>query len=78
MVGQGRLRAHAGNGCPALSLDRARETWQKHGRSEKWIRQRMTGQETRNKLTDYWTNHEIKKGEEFAILTISFIRNGRA
>jgi hypothetical protein len=29
----------------------------------------MTGQETRNKLTDYWANHEIKKGEEFAILT---------
>ena len=54
---------------PALSLDRARETWQKHGRSEKWIQQRMTGQETRNKLTDYWANHEIRKGEEFAILT---------
>jgi hypothetical protein len=54
---------------PALSLDRARETWQKHGRSEKWIQQRMTGQETRNKLTDYWANHEIKKGGEFAILT---------
>ena len=54
---------------PGLSLDRARETWQKHGRSEKWIQQRMTGQETRNKLTDYWANHEIKKGEEFAILT---------
>jgi hypothetical protein len=54
---------------PALSLDRARETWQKHGRSEKWIQQRMTGQETRNKLTDYWANHAIKQGEEFAILT---------
>ncbi len=54
---------------PGLSLDRARETWQKHGRSEKWIQQRMTGQETRNKLTDYWANHDIKKGEEFAILT---------
>lgn len=54
---------------PALSLDRARETWQKHGRSEKWIQQRMTGQETRNKLTDYWASHDIKKGEEFAILT---------
>ena len=54
---------------PALSLDRARETWQKHGRSEKWIQQRMTGQETRNKLTDYWADHDIKKGEEFAILT---------
>jgi len=54
---------------PALSLERARETWRKHGRSEKWIQQRMTGQETRNKLTDYWANHDIKRGEEFAILT---------
>ncbi len=54
---------------PALSLDRARETWQKRGRSEKWIQQRMTGQETRNKLTDYWANHDIRKGEEYAILT---------
>jgi len=54
---------------PSLSLDRARETWQKHGRSVKWIQQRMTGQETRNKLTDYWKEHEIKEGEEFAILT---------
>lgn len=54
---------------PARSLDRAREYWQLHGRSEKWIQQRMLGQETRNKLTDYWKNHEIKKGEEYAILT---------
>ena len=37
---------------PARSLDRARETWQKHGYSDKWIQQRMMGQETRNKLTD--------------------------
>ena len=28
---------------PARSLDRARETWKKYGRSEKWIQQRMTG-----------------------------------
>ena len=54
---------------PALSLDRARQTWQQHGRSDKWIQQRMTGQETRNKLTDYWREHEIKEGQEFAILT---------
>jgi hypothetical protein len=54
---------------PGRSLDRARETWQKHGRSEKWIQQRMTGQETRNKLTDYWADHDIRQGEEFAILT---------
>lgn len=54
---------------PSRALDRARETWQKHGRSQKWIQHRMTGQETRNKLTDYWADHDIRKGEEFAILT---------
>ncbi len=54
---------------PALSLARARETWQKHGRSEKWIQQRMMGQETRNKLTDYWATHQINQEDEYAILT---------
>lgn len=54
---------------PARSLNRARETWKNHGRSEKWIQQRMMGQETRNKLTDYWKEHDIKEGTEFAILT---------
>jgi DNA-damage-inducible protein D len=54
---------------PARALERARATWQKHGRSDKWIQQRMTGQETRNKLTDYWATHAIKKGDEYAILT---------
>jgi DNA-damage-inducible protein D len=54
---------------PARSLDRARDTWQKHGYSEKWIQQRMMGQETRNKLTDYWKENGIEKPDEFAILT---------
>lgn len=54
---------------PARSLDRARETWRKQGRSGKWIEQRMTGEETRNKLTDYWAGHDIRKGDEYAILT---------
>ena len=54
---------------PSLGVDRARELWLKHGRSEKWIQQRMMGQETRNKLTDYWKEHDIKEGEEYAILT---------
>jgi hypothetical protein len=54
---------------PALALTRTRENWRKLGRSEKWITQRMTGQETRNKLTDYWATHEVKQGQEFAILT---------
>ena len=40
---------------PAAS-DRVREYWQQHGRGQKWIQQRMMGQETRNKLTDYWKN----------------------
>ncbi|HAQ21028.1 MAG TPA: hypothetical protein DCR40_17610 [Prolixibacteraceae bacterium] len=54
---------------PEQGLDRARENWQKLGRSEKWIQQRMTGQETRNKLTDYWQEAGIKKHDEFAFLT---------
>ncbi len=54
---------------PSQSIDRARENWQILGRSEKWIQQRMTGQETRNKLTDYWQESGVKKGDEFAALT---------
>jgi len=56
-------------GDPARSLDRARDYWKQHGRSEKWIQQRMMGQETRNKLTDYWKGHEIEGEEEYAFLT---------
>lgn len=54
---------------PEISVNRARKNWKKHGRSQKWVQQRMMGQETRNKLTDYWSNNNIKKGQEFAILT---------
>ena len=54
---------------PEMGLNRARENWQKLGRSEKWIQQRMTGQETRNKLTDYWKESGVEKSDEFAFLT---------
>jgi len=54
---------------PGQSIDRARENWQRLGRSEKWIQQRMTGQETRNKLTDYWKDSGVKEHNEFALLT---------
>ena len=54
---------------PAQSLDRARENWQKLGRSDKWIQQHMTGQETRNKLTDFWKDAGIREQDEFAMLT---------
>jgi hypothetical protein len=65
-VGYERMREIAD---PERSLNRARENWQRRGYSGKWIQQRMTGQETRNKLTDYWKDHEVKEGAEFAILT---------
>lgn len=54
---------------PEQSLDRAREHWKQLGRSDKWIQQRMSGQDTRNKLTDYWKAHGVENPEEFALLT---------
>ena len=54
---------------PERALNRSRSYWQRMGRSEKWIQQRMMGQEIRNKLTDYWKNNEVKEKDEFAILT---------
>ncbi|MCL5410660.1 MAG: hypothetical protein M1324_02260 [Patescibacteria group bacterium] len=54
---------------PEKSLNRARQNWQNLGQSGKWIQQRMMGQETRNKLTDYWKNNGIEEQNEFAILT---------
>ncbi len=54
---------------PEKSINRGRLYWRKMGRSEEWIQRRMMGQETRNKLTDYWKTHEVSKTEEFAILT---------
>src|SRR3989338_8550077 len=37
---------------PEKALNRSRTYWQRMGRSQKWIQQRMMGQEIRNKLTD--------------------------
>jgi hypothetical protein len=54
---------------PGLSLERARENWRKKGRSEKWIQQRMNGQEIRDKLTDYWKANGVESYNEFAFLT---------
>jgi len=54
---------------PEKSINRARGNWQKLGRSQKWIQQRMMGQETRNKLTDYWKENDVKEKDEYAILT---------
>lgn len=54
---------------PSTAIDRARDIYKQQGYSATWIQQRMTGQETRNKLTDYWKDHDITKSQEYAILT---------
>jgi hypothetical protein len=54
---------------PTAAIDRARDTYKQLGYSQKWIEQRLTGQEIRNKLTDYWRENDIKEGQEFAVLT---------
>jgi hypothetical protein len=50
-VGHERLEEMAD---PELAINRARDYYQRHGRSQEWIQRRMMGQETRNKLIDYW------------------------
>lgn len=54
---------------PELAILRARKNWQMLGREEKWIEQRMRGQEARNKLTDHWSGHGVNEGVEYAKLT---------
>lgn len=65
-VGYERIKEMAD---PSTAIDRARDIYKQQGYSSTWIQQRMTGQETRNKLTDYWKDHEITKSQEYAILT---------
>jgi len=54
---------------PEKAVNRSRSYWQRMGRSNKWIQQRMMGQEIRNKLTDYWKDNEVQEKDEYAILT---------
>jgi len=54
---------------PEIAVNRARGNWKMAGRSSKWIEQRMRGQEIRNKLTDYWSESDVKEGVEYAKLT---------
>lgn len=65
-VGYERIKEMAD---PEIALNRSRELWEQYGRSKKWIEQRMRGQETRSKLTDYWKESGVKEGQEYAILT---------
>ena len=65
-VGYERLRETVD---PELAVNRARKNWKIAGRSEKWIEQRMRGQEIRNKLTDYWSESDVQEDIEYAKLT---------
>jgi DNA-damage-inducible protein D len=54
---------------PEQAIIRARNNWKQLGRSDKWITYRMRGQEGRHGLTDYWHEHGVKEGMEYAKLT---------
>src|ERR1035437_896296 len=45
------------------------ETYLRKGYSKEWINQRLKSIEIRKELTDEWENRNVKKGQEFAILT---------
>lgn len=65
-VGSERLEEMAD---PEKAIIRSQEYWRKMGRSEKWIKRRLVGQEIRNKLTEYWRTHEVDESKYFALLS---------
>lgn len=54
---------------PEIAQIRAHEIYRQKGYSEEWIERRMRGIETRNELTDAWSEHGVEEGKEYAILT---------
>jgi hypothetical protein len=54
---------------PEIGFDRLMETYLRKGYSKEWINQRLKSIEIRKELTDEWEKRNVKKGQEFAILT---------
>ena len=54
---------------PEIGFDRLMETYLRKGYSKEWINQRLKSIEIRKELTDEWEIRNVKKGQEFAILT---------
>ena len=54
---------------PEIAQVRAHDIYRQKGYSEEWIERRMRGIETRNELTDAWSEHGVEQGKEYAILT---------
>lgn len=54
---------------PALTIERALETYQRKGYSREWINQRLQAIQVRKELTDEWDARGVQQGIEYAILT---------
>jgi hypothetical protein len=54
---------------PEIGIDRLMETYLKKGYTKEWINQRLKSIEVRKELTDEWDKRNVKKGQEYAILT---------
>ena len=54
---------------PELTIDRALEGYARKGYSREWINQRLQAIQVRKELTDTWQDHDVKAGNEYAILT---------
>ena len=54
---------------PELATKRTRALYQAKGYSEDWIEKRMRGIAIREELTDEWKKREVKRENEYAILT---------
>ncbi len=59
---------------PEMAFDRAMETYLKKGYSTNWINQRLKSIEVRKELTDEWESKGVKKGLEYAILTVEITK----
>ena len=54
---------------PALTIERALETYQRKGYSREWINQRLQAIQVRKELIDEWDARGVQQGIEYAILT---------
>ena len=61
---------------PEIGIDRLMETYLRKGYTKEWINQRLKSIEIRKELTDEWENRGVKKGQEFAILTMISQKRG--
>ena len=61
---------------PELGISRIRDIYKKKGYDKAWIAQREKTIDTRNRLTDEWSDRGAKKGLDFAILTNEIYKEG--